>query len=66
VAAAALTIWSPQISETNFDLISRDVADRAQVFVRHEQNLQAINLLKLRAARRSTGSIPADHPLRAI
>jgi hypothetical protein len=44
VAAAALTIWAPQISETNtLDLISRDyVADRAQVLVRREQKLQAI------------------------
>ena len=43
--AGAPTIWSPQISETNtFDVISRgDVADRAQVPVRREQKLQAIN-----------------------
>ena len=38
--AGALTTWSPQIFETNtFDLISRDdVADRAQVLLRREQN----------------------------
>ena len=44
--AEALTIWSPQIFETNtFDLISRgDVADRAQAPVSREQKLQAINL----------------------
>ena len=43
--AGAPTIWSPQIFETNtFDLISRDdVTDRAQVLVRREQKLQAIN-----------------------
>ena len=43
-----LTIWSPQIFETNtFDVISRgDVAERAQVLVRREQKLQAINLLE--------------------
>jgi hypothetical protein len=48
VEAGAPTIWSPQIFETNtFDLISRDdVADRAQVIVRREQKLQAINLLE--------------------
>ena len=46
--AGALTIWSPQIFETNtFDVISRgDVAERAQVLVRREQKLQAINLLE--------------------
>lgn len=39
------TIWSLQIFETNtFDVISRDdVTDRAQVLVRREQKLQAIN-----------------------
>lgn len=44
--AADLTIWSPQIFETNtFDVISRgDVAGRAQVLVRRERKLQAINL----------------------
>ena len=38
--AGALTTWWPQIFETNtFDLISRDdVADRAQVLLRREQN----------------------------
>jgi hypothetical protein len=47
VEAEALTIWSPQIFETNtFDVISRgDVADRAQMPVRREQKLQAINPL---------------------
>jgi len=48
VEAGALTIWSPQIFETSaFDLISRgDVAGRAQVLVRRERKLQAINLLE--------------------
>lgn len=46
--AADLTIWSPQIFETNtFDVISRnDVADRAQVLACRERKLQAINLLE--------------------
>jgi hypothetical protein len=44
--AGVLTTWSPQIFETNvFDLMSRDdVAGRAQMLVRREQKLQAINL----------------------
>jgi CobQ-like glutamine amidotransferase family enzyme len=48
VEAGDLTIWSPQIFETNtFDVISRgDVADRAQVLVRREQKLQAITPLE--------------------
>jgi hypothetical protein len=48
VEAGDLTTWSPQISETNtFDLIGRDDgAGRAQVPVRREQKLQAINLLQ--------------------
>lgn len=46
--AGDLTTWSPQIFETRaLDLISRgDVAERAQVSVRREQKLQAINLLE--------------------
>lgn len=60
MAAEALTIWSPQIFETNtFDLIGQDdVADRAQVIVRREQRLQAINPLE---------DVSADFPrLRSI
>jgi len=43
VEAGDLTIWSPQIFETNaFDVISRDdVAARAQVLVRREQKLRS-------------------------
>jgi hypothetical protein len=48
VEAGALTIWSLQIFETSaFDVISRDdVAERAQVLVRREQKLQAVNPLE--------------------
>ena len=46
--AGALTIWSPQIFETDaFDLIGRDdVTDRAQVLVRREEKLQSANPLE--------------------
>ena len=46
--AGDLTIWSLQIFETNtFGVISRDdVTGRAQMLVRREQKLQAINPLE--------------------
>jgi hypothetical protein len=47
VAAAALTIWSPQIFETNVLIGSpSDVADRHAALVRRQQKLQAINALE--------------------
>jgi hypothetical protein len=64
VAAAALTIWAPQISETNtLDRISRDdVADRAQVLVRREQKLQAITPSSWAPHVGVPARFRADHP----
>jgi hypothetical protein len=61
VEAGALTTWSPQIFETNTFDGRGDVVDRAQVLVRREQKLQAINPWRMSWIRAQRLSWPAEH-----